>query len=110
VTLAYANIHFYFYKYYADPENLTNERYKIAQRLYEVQTIQSRYMASLGVAYRVIVVGKSPYPYDPEITAISYQTRNTSRHTIQKRSYHLLPPPERDWRFCFSQATSNTRS
>ena len=68
VTLAYANIHFYFYEYHADPENLTNDRYKVAQRLYEVQTIQSRYMASLGVAYRVIVVGKSPYPYDPQIT------------------------------------------
>ena len=68
VTLAYTNIHFYFYKYHADPESLRNERYKAAQRLYEVQTTQSRYMASLGVGYRVIVVGKSPYPYDPEIT------------------------------------------
>jgi len=68
VTLAYANIHFYFYKYYADPESLRNERYKTAQTFYEVQTIQSHYMASLGTAYRIIVVGKSPYPYDAEIT------------------------------------------
>jgi len=68
VTLAYANINFYFYKYYADPELLRNERYKTAQMLYEVQTTQSRYMASLGAGYRVIVVGKSPYPYDAEIT------------------------------------------
>jgi 4-amino-4-deoxy-L-arabinose transferase-like glycosyltransferase len=66
--LAYANIRFYFFRYYADPESLRNERYKAAQRLYEVQTIQSRYMASLGAVYRIIVVGKSPYPYDPEIT------------------------------------------
>jgi hypothetical protein len=67
-SLAYANINFYFYRYYADPESLRNERYKAAQRLYEEQTIQSRYMAMLGTTYRVIVVGKSPYPYDSEIT------------------------------------------
>jgi hypothetical protein len=67
-ALAYANIHFYFYKYYADPENLRNQRYRGAQTLYEVQTVQSRYMASLGPAYRVVVVGQSPYPYDAEIT------------------------------------------
>jgi 4-amino-4-deoxy-L-arabinose transferase-like glycosyltransferase len=66
--LGYANIRFYFFKYYADPETLKSERYKAAQRLYEEQTVQSRYMASLGSAYRVIVVGRSPYPYDAEIT------------------------------------------
>jgi 4-amino-4-deoxy-L-arabinose transferase-like glycosyltransferase len=68
VTLAYANIHFYFFRYYANPESLRSERYKAAQRLYEVQTIQSRYMASLGAGYRIIVAGRSPYPYDSEIT------------------------------------------
>ena len=84
MTLAYANVHFYFYKYYADPENLTNNRYKVAQRLYEVQTIQSRYMASLGPACRVIVVGKSPYPYDSEIT----------RYLLQGQEYISLYDPE----------------
>jgi len=68
VMLAYANIHFYFDRYYADPESLKSPRYKAAQRLYEEQTVQSRYMASLGSAYRVVVVGRSPYPYDAEIT------------------------------------------
>ena len=68
MTLAYANIHFYFFRYYANPESLRSDRYKAAQRMYEVQTIQSRYMASLGAGYRIIVAGKSPYPYDPEIT------------------------------------------
>src|SRR5206468_7732692 len=68
ITLACVNIDFYFHKYYADPENLRNERYKAAQKLYEVQTVQSRYMASLGPAYRVVVVGQSSYPYDAEIT------------------------------------------
>ena len=66
--LGYANIRFYFFKYYADPETLKTERYKAAQRLYEEQTVQSRYTASLGSAYRVVVVGRSPYPYDAEIT------------------------------------------
>jgi 4-amino-4-deoxy-L-arabinose transferase-like glycosyltransferase len=68
LTLAYANINFYFRRYYADPESLRNERYKAAQRLYEVQTTQSRYMASLGPAYRIVIVGQSPYPYDADIT------------------------------------------
>jgi hypothetical protein len=68
VTLAYTNINFYFYRYYANPESLKNERYKTAQRLYEEQTVQSRYMASLGPAYRVVVVGQSPYPYDADTT------------------------------------------
>jgi hypothetical protein len=84
VTLAYANIHFYFYKYYADPASLKNERYKVAQRLYDVQTIQSRYMASLGADHRVIVVGKSPYPYDAEIT----------RYLVQGQEYIQTYDPE----------------
>jgi len=67
-TLAYANVNFYFYRYYSDPESLRNERYKKAQGLYEVQTVQSRYMASLGSAYRLVVVGQSPYPYDADTT------------------------------------------
>jgi 4-amino-4-deoxy-L-arabinose transferase-like glycosyltransferase len=68
ILLACANVRFYFHKYYADPERLTNPRYRAAQELYEVQTVESRYMASLGSAYRVVVVGRSPYPYDAEIT------------------------------------------
>jgi 4-amino-4-deoxy-L-arabinose transferase-like glycosyltransferase len=82
--LGYANIRFYFFGYYADPENLRTERYKAAQRLYEVQTVQSRYMASLGSAYRVVVVGKSSYPYDAEIT----------RYLVQDQEYILAYDPQ----------------
>jgi hypothetical protein len=82
--LGYANIRFYFFRYYADPENLRTERYKAAQRLYEVQTVQSRYMASLGSAYRVVVVGKSSYPYDAEIT----------RYLVQDQEYILAYDPQ----------------
>jgi hypothetical protein len=83
VTLAYANIDFYFYRYYADPESLRNERYKAAQTLYEEQTIQSRYMASLGPAYRVVVVGQSPYPYDPD----------TTRYLVAGQEYMTIREP-----------------
>ena len=83
-ALAYANIYFYFHKYYANPESLRNDRYKAAQTLYEVQTIQSRYIASLGAAYRVVVVGKSPYPYDSEIT----------RYLVQGQEYIPTYDPE----------------
>jgi 4-amino-4-deoxy-L-arabinose transferase-like glycosyltransferase len=89
ITLAYANIHFYLYKYYADPERLRNERYKAAQRLYEEQTVQSRYMASLGSAYRVVVVGRSPYPYDAEITRYLVQ----GQEFIVAYDPQTQPPP-----------------
>ena len=84
VTLAYANINFYFYRYYADPESLRNERYKASQTLYEVQTVQSRYMASLGPAYRVVVVGQSPYPYDAE----------TTRYLVAGQEYAIIRDPQ----------------
>jgi hypothetical protein len=86
VLLAYANIGFYFYKYYADAESLRNERYKVAQRLYEVQTVQSRYMASLGTGYRVVVMGQSPYPYDPE----------TTRYLVPGQEYITIRDPLRE--------------
>jgi 4-amino-4-deoxy-L-arabinose transferase-like glycosyltransferase len=83
MALAYANINFYFFRYYADPESLKNERYKAAQRLYEVQTVQSRYMASLGPAYRVVVVGQSPYPYDTD----------TTRYLVAGQEYMTIRAP-----------------
>jgi hypothetical protein len=82
--LGYANVRFYFFKYYADPETLKTERYRAAQKLYEEQTVQSRYMAALGSYYRVVVVGKSPYPYDSEIT----------RYLVQGQEYVRLYDPE----------------
>jgi 4-amino-4-deoxy-L-arabinose transferase-like glycosyltransferase len=84
VTLAYANINLYFYRYYANPESLRNERYKAAQTLYEIQTVQSRYMASLGPAYRVIVVGQSPYPYDAD----------TTRYLVAGQEYATIRDPQ----------------
>jgi 4-amino-4-deoxy-L-arabinose transferase-like glycosyltransferase len=84
VILGYFNIRFYFFRYYADPETLRTEHYKAAQRLYEVQTVQSRYMASLGKNYTVVVVGKSPYPYDAEIT----------RYLVQGQEYIVTYDPQ----------------
>jgi 4-amino-4-deoxy-L-arabinose transferase-like glycosyltransferase len=83
LTLAYTNINVYFYRYYPDPESLRKERYRAAQRLYEVQTTQSRYMGTLGPAYRVVVVGQSPYPYDPE----------TTRYLVSAQEYITIRDP-----------------
>jgi 4-amino-4-deoxy-L-arabinose transferase-like glycosyltransferase len=84
ITLACANIHFYFYKYYADPESLTNRRYRAAQKLYEVQTVQSRYAASLGPGYEVVSAGRSPYPYDADIT----------RYLVSGQQYLTIGDPQ----------------
>jgi 4-amino-4-deoxy-L-arabinose transferase-like glycosyltransferase len=82
--LAGANIKFYFHKYYANPETLGSEHYRASQTLYEEQTVQSRYMASLGPNYRVIVVGRSPYPYDAE----------TTRYLVSGQEYIIMANPE----------------
>jgi len=83
-TLAFANVNFYFYRYYSHPQSLRSERYKAAQRLYEVQTVQSRYMASLGPAYRMVIVGQSPYPYDAD----------TTRYLVAGQEYITIRDPQ----------------
>ena len=107
--LGYANIRFYFFKYYADPETLKAERYKAAQRLHEVQTVQSRYMASLGPAYRVVVVGQSPYPYDAEITRylVSGQEYITIRDPLKNISLDRVA--DRGLAFLFFPASEQYR-
>ena len=68
LLLGWCNLNFYFRHYYADPERLKSEAYRSAQRNYEVQTAQSRFLASLGRNYEVFTVGRSPWPYDPVTT------------------------------------------
>ena len=68
LVLGWCNLNFYFRRYYADPESLKSKAYRSAQRNYEVQTAQSRYLASLGRNYEVFTVGRSPWPYDPVTT------------------------------------------
>lgn len=82
--LACANIDFYFRQYYADPQTLRSRHYRASQTLYEEQTVQSRYMASLGPNYQVIVVGRSPYPYDAE----------TTRYLVAGQEYIIIANPE----------------
>jgi len=91
LALGYANINFYFNRYYADPESLRVERYKRAQIMYEVQTIQSRYMASFGSDYRVVAVGKSPYPYDADVTR--YLVNGQDYVTLSNPTDQSLLPP-----------------
>lgn len=68
LVLGWCNLMFYFHHYYADPESLKSEAYRSAQRNYEVQTAQSRYLASLGRNYDVFIIGRSPWPYDSVTT------------------------------------------
>jgi 4-amino-4-deoxy-L-arabinose transferase-like glycosyltransferase len=100
-ALAYANIYFYFHKYYANPQSLRNDRYKAAQTLYEVQTVQSRYIASLGSAYRVVVVGRSPYPYDAEITRYLVQGQEFIAAYDPQTQPPLAPVPGKGVAFLF---------
>ena len=68
LLLGWCNLNFYFHRYYADPESLKSAAYRSAQRNYEVQTAQSRFLASLGPNYEVFMVGLSPWVYDPVTT------------------------------------------
>jgi hypothetical protein len=83
LVLGWCNLNFYFHRYYADPESLKSQAYGSAQRNYEVQTAQSRYLASLGPDYQVFTVGQSPWPYDPV----------TTRYPIREQKWTLLNNP-----------------
>ena len=83
LVLGCCNLHFYFHRYYADPESLKSKAYRSAQRNYEVQTAQSRYSASLGPNYKVFTVGQSSWPYDPV----------TTRYLVREQKWTLLTNP-----------------
>ena len=83
LVLGWCNLHFYFHRYYADPETLKSKAYRSAQRNYEVQTAQSRYSASLGPNYKVFTVGQSSWPYDPV----------TTRYLVSEQKWTLLTNP-----------------
>ena len=86
LVLGWCNLHFYFHRYYADPESLKSKAYRSAQRNYEVQTAQSRYSASLGPNYEVFTVGQSSWPYDPV----------TTRYLVREQKWTLLTNPATD--------------
>jgi hypothetical protein len=81
--LAWCNLDFYFHRYYADPESLRSQAYRAAQRNYEAQTAQSRYVSSLGRNYEVFTVGQSSSPYDPV----------TTRYLVREQKWTLLTNP-----------------
>jgi hypothetical protein len=83
LVLGCCNLNFYFHRYYADPESLKSKAYRSAQRNYEVQTAQSRYLASLGPDYQVFTVGQSSWPYDPV----------TTRYLVPMQKWTLLNNP-----------------
>ncbi len=83
LALGWFNLNFYFHRYYANPESLKSNAYRSAQKNYEVQTVQSRYMAALGSEYQVFTVGQSPWPYDPV----------TTRYLVPGQHWMLLRDP-----------------
>lgn len=83
LMLGWLNLNFYFQRYYADPGKLKSSAYRSAQENYEVQTTQSRYLASLGSKYEVFTVGQSPWPYDPV----------TTRYLVPEQTWMLLTNP-----------------
>jgi hypothetical protein len=48
LVLGWCNLHFYFYRYYADPESLKSKAYRSAQRNYEVQTSFSQETSNIN--------------------------------------------------------------
>ena len=83
LVLGWSNLRFYFDSYYADPESLKSESYRSAQRNYEMQTVESRYLASLGRGYQVFTVGRSAWPYDPV----------TTQYLVRGQTWMLLTDP-----------------
>ena len=52
----------------SNPETLKSKACRSAQRNYQVQTAQSRYLASIGSNYEVFTISQSSSPYDPVTT------------------------------------------
>jgi 4-amino-4-deoxy-L-arabinose transferase-like glycosyltransferase len=68
VMLGWLNVGYYFGSYHASPDSLRSENYSRAQGYYDIQVAESRYLAGLGTSYTTVVVGRSPVPYDGELT------------------------------------------
>jgi len=83
LVLGWCNLNFYFNGYYADPESLKSKAYRSAQQNYEIQTAQSRYLASLGSNYEIFTVGQSQWPYDPV----------TTQYLLREQKWTLLTTP-----------------
>ncbi|MFL6501829.1 MAG: ArnT family glycosyltransferase, partial [Candidatus Udaeobacter sp.] len=83
LVLGWCNLNFYFHRYYADPDSLKSKAYRSAQQNYEIQTAQSRYLASLGSNYETFTVGQSQRPYDPV----------TTQYLVREQKWTLLTAP-----------------
>jgi hypothetical protein len=82
-VLAWLNLDFYFDHYYADPASLKSMAYRSSQQTYEIQTAESRYLASLGPEYEVFIVGTLSSPYDPV----------TTRYLVPNQKWTMLKNP-----------------
>ena len=70
-------------------ESLKSKAYRSAQQNYEVQTAQSRYLASLGPDYQVFTVGQRSWPYDTV----------TTRYLVRDQKWTLLNNPATELAF-----------
>jgi hypothetical protein len=66
--LAWLNVSYYFGSYHADPDMLRTKGYRTAQSYIDTEVAMSRYVASLGTGYTMVIVGKATAPYDRELT------------------------------------------
>lgn len=82
-VMAWLNLDFYFNRYYADPASLNSMAYRSSQQTYEIQTAESRYLASLGPGYEVFIVGTLSSPYDPV----------TTRYLVPNQKWTILQNP-----------------
>jgi len=67
-ALGLMNVTYYFGNYQANAASLRSESYRRAQTSYDQQVALSRFVASLGVSYEVVIVGPMPIPYDADLT------------------------------------------
>jgi len=68
---------------YADPASLKSMAYRSSQQTYEIQTAESRYLASLGPESEVFIVGTLSSPYDPV----------TTRYLVPNQKWTMLKNP-----------------
>jgi 4-amino-4-deoxy-L-arabinose transferase-like glycosyltransferase len=109
VTLGWLNVSYYFGGYDADPDTLRSEGYSRAQDYYDIQTAESRYLASLGTAYTTVVVGKSPVPYDGELTRYLLGTYANVQNVENPENGVTLPAEAKHIAFIFFPGSEQFR-
>jgi 4-amino-4-deoxy-L-arabinose transferase-like glycosyltransferase len=107
--LGWSNLNFYFHRYYADPASLRNNAYRSAQQNYEIQTVQSRYQASLGPGYHVFVLGPHLPPYDTVTTRYLVADQERTALTNPEAELPSIAPKGKGLAFLFFPGSEQYR-